>query len=263
MDLMRARVTLRERPLLDVFDLAVRFCTLHAKDYAKLSLVVLVPGLAASIAAAQLGGWALGWVTAVVLTSLASSPFVALASRLVFSESVRTREALWMALRALPRLAVIRLLQGLALLVLGWLVLTGMWMGTVLLFVVEVVILEQAGVGAAFARAQRVANAHFATAASAMFIVLLGPLAAAMIADWGGRELLQSVLEIKPPASMFHAGGSWLALCGWWASLPLLATSRFLVYLDIRTRTEGWDIQTRFAAIASRAPEGDARRQAA
>ena len=35
MDLMRARVALRERPLLDVLDLAVRFCAAHAGAYAK------------------------------------------------------------------------------------------------------------------------------------------------------------------------------------------------------------------------------------
>ena len=60
MDLMRARVTLRERPLLDVFDLALRFCTVHARAYAKMSLAVLVPAFALSWAVAHEGGWWLG-----------------------------------------------------------------------------------------------------------------------------------------------------------------------------------------------------------
>jgi hypothetical protein len=55
MDLMRARVALRERPLLDIFDLAVRFCAAHAWAYAKLSLFVLVPAFAVSWGAARLG----------------------------------------------------------------------------------------------------------------------------------------------------------------------------------------------------------------
>jgi len=264
MDLMRARVTLRERPLLDVFDLAVRFCTLNAGAYARLSLAVVLPAAAASLAVAHFGGWWLGWATAVVLSSFATAPFVALASRLVFADAVGTGEAILMALRALPRITGIRLLQLLALLastVMLWL--PWLWIGSVLLFVIEVVILEQASVGATFGRAQRIANAQFGTAAGAMLITLLAPLGAAMLADVAGREILQSVLEIKPPPSMFREGGSWLALAGWWSALPLLATARFFVYLDIRTRSEGWDIQTRFAAIAARVAEESPGRQAA
>jgi hypothetical protein len=79
------------------------------------------------------------------------------------------------------------------------------------------------------------------------------PIGAALVADVAGREVLGEVLEIQSPPSVFKAGGSLLALLGAWASLPLLVTARFFVYLDIRTRTEGWDVQTRFAAIAARA----------
>src|ERR1700733_1965384 len=85
-----------------------------------------------------------------------------------------------------------------------------------------------------------------------MFLALLGPICAAMLADLAGRQVLQEVLEVKPPPSMFREGWSLLALLGWWSVQPLLQTARFLVYLDIRTRTEGWDIQTRFAGIAAR-----------
>jgi hypothetical protein len=41
--------------------------------------------------------------------------------------------------------------------------------------------------------------------------------------------------------------------------IPYVATARFLAYLDLRTRSEGWDIQTRFAAIALRAAEVERR----
>jgi hypothetical protein len=118
---------------------------------------------------------------------------------------------------------------------------------------VEVIVLEQPGVGGALGRAQRIANAHFGAAVGTMVLLLMAMAGASMLADIAGREVLQSVLEVKPPPSMFREGGSWLALLGWWAMLPLLSTARFFVYLDIRTRTEGWDIQTRFASIAARA----------
>ena len=38
-------------------------------------------------------------------------------------------------------------------------------------------------------------------------------------------------------------------------TVPFAATCRFLLYINARTRTEGWDVQTRFAAIAARARE--------
>jgi hypothetical protein len=262
MDLMRARVALRERPLLDILDLAVRFCTAHAGAYARLSLAVLVPAFAVSFAAGRFGGWWLGWSVTVVLTAFAGAPFVVLASRLVFADAVRTREALGGGLRALPGLIGIRLLQAMALgaslLMAG---LPWLWLGTILVFVVEVHVLEQGGAGGALGRSQRIANAHFSHAVLAMLLLAIAPPCAAMLADVAGREVLTSVLEIKPPPSMFREGGSWLALAGWWATLPLLQTARFFVYLDIRTRTEGWDIQTRFAAIAARA-EAEQKQQA-
>ncbi len=254
MDLMRARVELRERPLLDVLDLAVRFCAEHARPYARLSLVVLVPSFAASWLAARLWGWWAGWLVAVALASLATTPFVALGARLVFSDAVRVREVMGIALRATPKLLVLRLVQAVALggsllmLAAPWL-----WLGTIWLFAVEVVVLEEAGLDRAFGRAMRVANAHFGVALLAMLLLGLAPVATAMLADVAGREALQSIFEVKPPPPMFRVGGSWLALAGWWSIVPLATTARFFVYLDIRTRTEGWDIQTRFAEIAARA----------
>jgi hypothetical protein len=254
MDLMRARVALRERPLLDVFDLSLRFFATHVPEYALVSCAVTLPAFALSWASVTLGGWALAWVTTVVLTSVATAPFVALASRLVFADTVRLRDVLWLALRAVPRLAVTRLLQlvglavSLALLGLPW-----VWAGTATLFVVEVSVLEQTGMVASIGRAQRIANAHFGAALLAMVLLGLAPLGAATLSDFAGRELLQGLLEIKAPPSMFTEGGSVLALLGWWLSVPIVTTAHFFVYLDIRTRSEGWDIQTRFAAIAARA----------
>jgi len=264
MDLMRARVTLRERPLADVFDLAMRFCMVHARAYAKLSAVVLVPSFAVSLAAARLGGWWVGWTVSVVIATFATTPFVALASRLVFADSVGTREVLGVAIRAIPSLLVIRFLQLLSLAASSLMVfLPWLWIGTILLFVAEVVVLEQASIGATFGRAQRIASAHFGSVAGTMFVTLLAPVAATMLADVAGREVLQTVLEIHPPPSLFHEGGNWLALGGFWIVVPLLTTARFFAYLDVRTRTEGWDIQTRFAAIAARASDETPERRAA
>jgi len=39
-------------------------------------------------------------------------------------------------------------------------------------------------------------------------------------------------------------------------SVPLVATLRFLAYIDNRTRREGWDIQVRFLELGRALSEG-------
>jgi|CZKU01.1.fsa_nt_gi hypothetical protein len=261
MDLVRARVALRERPLLDVLDLAVRFCVANAGSYARLSLVTIVPAFAASWAAARVGGWLLAWPVAIALAALLDAPFVALASRLVFDDEVRVRDVARAAVRIAPRVAVARCVQGIALgMSLALLGLPWLWLGSVMLFVPEVIILEGAGLVGAWSRAAGVASTRFGVAMAAMLLLSALVVGAALLADVAGREFLDSVLEIRPPPSIFHEGGSVLALFGFWSVLPMRATTRFFVYLDVRTRSEGWDIQTRFAALARREADETAAR---
>jgi len=261
MDLVRARVALRERPLLDVLDLAVRFCVANAGSYARLSLVTIVPAFAASWAAARVGGWLLAWPVAIALAALIDAPFVALASRLVFDDEVRVRDVARAAVRIAPRLAGARFVQGLALAMsLALLGLPWLWLGSVMLFVPEVIILEGAGLVGAWSRAAGVASARLGVAMAAMLLLSALVAGAALLADVAGREFLDSVLEIRPPPSIFREGGSVLALFGFWSVLPVRATTRFFVYLDVRTRSEGWDIQTRFAALARREADETAAR---
>jgi hypothetical protein len=261
-DLVRARVALRERPLLDVLDLSIRFCVVNAAPYARLSAVALVPAFALSWAAARLGGWLGGWPVALGLAALVDALFVALAARLVFADETRVRDVVRASLTAMPRLAAVRLAQAfgfvlsLALLGMPWL-----WIGGVFLFLPEVVVVERATVGVAWRRAYRLAGAQLGIASAAMLLLSVFVVGAALVADAAGREILGSLLELRPPEPVFHGGVSALALLGFWSVLPLRATIRFFVYLDIRTRAEGWDIQTRFAALAAReARETESRR---
>jgi hypothetical protein len=253
MDLIRARVTFRERSLLDVADLAVRFCAANWAAYARLGLVVLLPAFVACLTAQAIGGWPFAWCVAIVTSALADAPFLALASKLVFADEATVGDALRAAGAAAPVLCVVRGLQAIALLLSGvLLLLPWIWIGSTLLFLPEVVILERLGIAAAWARAGRVARAHLGAATAAMLLLAALTVGSAVVGDMAGREILERLLELKAPPSMFEAGGSVLALLGYWSTLPLRATIRFFVYLDVRTRTEGWDIQTRFAAIAAR-----------
>lgn len=259
MNILAARVAFRERPLVDVIDLSLRFVVVHARDYAKVALAVVLPAFLASWAAASLGGWVVGWVVAIALSSLATTPFTILASRLVFEEVPRTRDVLAAAARDLPGILVVRLLSLFAL-ALGLLVLVvpAAWFGAVVFFVDEVKLLERADLTPAFARAQRLATSSLGTALMAHLLFLVLRVSAVALADVAGRAVLGELLQFRPPESAFSAGGSVLCLAGLFLTVPFFATGRLFAYLDVRTRSEGWDIQTRFAALAARAA-ADAR----
>jgi hypothetical protein len=253
-DLMRARVALRERSLLEVFDLTVRFCAANPRKYCLLLAVAAVPGFAVSWLAALIGGWALGWIVAVASAALAGVPFLLLASKLLFDDDVRVRSVLGESVRLLPRMVLVSSIQ-LMMLALGVALGGVAWIYTfpLVLFLPEVVALERVGAGIGWTRARRLALAHFGTAFGTMSVLAVVGFGAVAMSDWAGRELLEEGLQIRAPASLWAAGGNWLALAGWWVAVPLVATLRFFAYIDCRTRGEGWDIQTRFAALAARA----------
>jgi hypothetical protein len=69
--------------------------------------------------------------------------------------------------------------------------------------------------------------------------------------------VLEELLQIHLRPSEEEIGGP-LFMFGMWLAVPLLTTARFFVYLNLRTRREGWDIQTRFAAIAARSEADEA-----
>ncbi len=255
LDLQGARVVLRERSLIDVFDLALRFVVVHAWPYTRLSLVVLVPCFAVTwIIGAGSTDWGWAWVTAFLLSLVAGAPFTVLASRLMFSDQVRVRDAVVAPLRVLHRLVFARIVQIVAVTVgFFFLFLPAIWLQALLMFMPEVILLEQGKVGASLTRATRIAQAQLGTGVLAVVLLDLSLLAAPFLTDVGGRMILESLLEVRPPAPLTTSGGGALSLFGFWAAIPLLATMRFFFYIDLRTRTEGWDIQTRFTVLAARA----------
>jgi hypothetical protein len=252
-NVLSARVTLRDRTLLDVFDLALRFVMAHGGAFAKMSACVSMPLFALSWAAARAWGWGWGWTVAVLLMSLAQAPFVALVSRLVFEDDVPTLGALGSALRALPRLLGARLLalMGIAAGLLFFL-LPAVWIASLFFFSTEVIVLEDASVGTAVSRGQHLSSGWFGDVLLAMFLGWLLCLLAILLGETAGRAILEGLLQIRLQTGEDEPGPP-LGLFAFWLAVPFLTTARFFVYLNLRTRREGWDIQTRFAAIAARA----------
>lgn len=255
MDILRTRVVFRERRLSDVVDLSLRFVVAHWRPYGALAAVVIAPLLCLTMFLDRELPPGAVWSLALAAMVLAEAPFTMLASRLVFVEEVPLRPLLVDALKALPRLAFTRLFQGVALVcALFFFLIPAAWIATTWCFLSEVTLLERPTFGAAFGRASRLVERM----SGEVFLLVLASiglfLAVVFLADYAGREVMREVLQIEPPASLFDKGGSGtLSLVAAWLYVPLHTTIRFFTYLDLRARKEGWDIQTRFAAIATRA----------
>jgi len=81
------------------------------------------------------------------------------------------------------------------------------------------------------------------------------PAAGLLAGELVGNAVVSLVLQLGSPfGSLFTNGGTPYALAGFFATVPLVAAARFLFYIDLRTRKEGWDIQLRFMAIARAEP---------
>ncbi len=262
MDLTRTRVTLRERAVVDVLDLALRFVVDHGRVFAKAGAFVLPPFFLASVAVARMWGALAAWGFCLFAASLAAAPFTVLASRLVFEDEVKVLPAAAVAARRTLHLVLLRVATFLgAALGLLFFTVPGLWFMCLALFVGEVSVLEGASARAALSRSASMVRRESGQAVLALMLLALLHVVACIAADGGGRAIVVVLLESHAPAPMWEAGWSVLSLLGFWLFVPYAATARFLVYNDVRTRSEGWDIQTRFVAIASRALE-EARRAA-
>ncbi len=259
MKLGEARVALRHRPVLEVLDLALRFLLAHAAPYAATTAFVVVPLGVLSLVIAMQAGWIWGWASAIALATVARIPFTVLASRLVFEADVAFEQVLGAAARASFKVLVARALELVALTVgFGVFFLPAIWIASVFVYLDEILVLERASIWGAFARSQRLVAGELGDAF--LVAVLLAGLhfGATALGDKALRALLGDVLQISPPPSMWERDGGVLGLVAFWLFVPYSATARLLAYLNVRTKAEGWDVQTRFAAIAARlAPAAD------
>lgn len=259
MNVLHARVALRERSFLEILDLTVRFLVRNGLPFAKIAAVVVLPGWALSWWLATQVGYRWAWPVAFLVSLLAQVPFTVLASRLMFEGRVKARAVLAEALRRSFAVGVARALQVTSMMLAAtFFVLPVFWLGSVFLFVSEVLVLERATVGTALRRAPRLVGPMSGEALLVVLGLFVLHVAAVVVADQAGSAFLETGLEVKVSGSLLEGGGSPLALLGLWLFVPFVAAARFLAYVNFRTQGEGWDVQTRFAALAQRSavPEG-------
>ena len=131
------------------------------------------------------------------------------------------------------------------------------------IFIPEAMLLEGASFGKALARSRALARNRggvcFAIWLVRLFLPAFGAIALDLLLQRGVSATCCS--SGTPPERCATDGGSGFAVLGALLAVPLGAAMRFLGYIDLRTRKEGWDIQLRFVALAEQSALG--RRRAA
>ncbi|MEZ4374936.1 MAG: hypothetical protein R3B07_29260 [Polyangiaceae bacterium] len=259
MNVEKANVEIRKRALLEVTDLAFRYVFgLGGMLYLKLFLVYALP-LVLMLWAAQYWlevSWTWIWFWAFLLGSGVQGIFTVAAGRLMFEREVTfgavTRQFFSRLGGYIGGLFLSRFLLALSALVV--IALPIVWVR--MAHVHEASLLEGAGAGTAIKRSSRFSE-NYTGATFAMLLVLgIATFTIVIGCELIGQALLQDVFQLGHPlGDLFEDGGSLLALLGFFLSLVFCSTTRFLSYIDSRTRRDGWDIQVRFMAIRARAEE--------
>jgi hypothetical protein len=258
MNLGASAIVLRPRPLAETLDLACRLsCGLALGLYLRLAAVVLLPCLAVCLALRHALGcsWPVVWAVAVTLGAITQGIFTVAVGRLLFSEELTTGLVLRLFGRRLGTylvmLALSRTLLAAAALPF-FLGLPFVWPR--LLVAHEASLLEGAKPADAIARANRFIAGRGTSALAALVAFVMIQAGLTATAEILGQGLVDELLQLGTPfGALLRDGGSAFALTGFFLSVPYLATARFLYYLDSRTRSDGWDVQVRFMAIAARA----------
>jgi hypothetical protein len=258
MNVWEARVVVRERSLVEIVDLALRFSlVLGAGLYVRLGACLLLPSyglcwwlLQSGVSPVLVG--ALG----VALYSLLQLPFTVAAGRLMFNARVSLSEVLKASLRLLFRaslarcLALLLIVSGSSLVIIAPLVLArALYMG-------EVVVLEGAGALAAYRRTTRLTFRRVPQTLGVWLAIVLSSAASIALAQIFISALAAEGLAIEALPSVWEGVDLQAGLAGLFLSVPLVASLRFLAYIDNRTRREGWDIQVRFLELGRALREG-------
>jgi MFS family permease len=259
-NLLAARVVLRQRSLADTLDLALPFCLTNKRPLGLLSLVMLGP-VAATLGFLRIAGhwsWVWVWLLCLAAALLVQGVFTVALGELLFKPAAEARTRTFVArfVRRLPALAfavVVRQLMS---------IFTLLTLAPGSIFVPEAMLLEGATFRKALARSRALARNRLGSCVGIWLATALLPVFGAVAMDVVCNAVVSFVLQLGHPAGqLFENGGSAFAVLGALLAVPLAAGVRFLGYVDLRTRKEGWDIQLRFVGLIEQNALG--RRRAA
>ena len=251
MNVWEARVVVRERSVAEIIDLAVRFTlVLGGRLYAQLFVCVVLPAYAGCLLLSSRGVPDI-WVCAlaVVLFAVLQLPFTVAAGRLMFSAELSLRDVFSTSLRLAFRALAARFLGALLLGGGALLVVAAPLAIARALYLVEVVVLEGSAPFAAYRRGTRLTQGRVAQTFGVWLALVATSAAFVGLAAVLSRSLAAEGLAIDALPDLWNGFSAQAGIAGLFLSLPLVATLRFLAYIDNRTRREGWDIQVRFLEL--------------
>jgi hypothetical protein len=289
MQLDNTRIAIRERNLLETLDLSFRLLREFWKPWLICSLLAIVP---LALLNAMLLGWVAGdfteevpyryyWLMAVFIyieAPLASVFVVAYLGPAVFMENPRIKQVVWEALKQAPALILCQLLMR---------AITPLWLlaatfdrfdpnywvevgliGFVIVpyvtalrafrpYINEIVVLEK--------NPLRSSNPHVITIGKRSSH-LHGPYSGDLFVRWLGTVLATLILlnvigmtTYTLQATLFNTWNevNWVLVHFWypailWTVVALISLVRFLDYLDLRIRHEGWEVELLMKAEALR-----------
>jgi len=251
MNWLGSRVRLRLRTLLEIVDLGFIFVMANRKIYQRLGASILVASFGACAVARAFGSsWAATWILALVLGKLVEGVFTVAAGRLLFTENVPVRDVLEPWWKRLGSYLATSLLTSLLVAVGAVTIAAFPIMIAKVLFAPEFCLLEAASPSECTSRGGRLIKGQSGR------IFVLGLLLAAtqlvfvIFGEILGQGLVATVLQLDHPfGGLFDEGGSLYAVAGFFLAIPYVTAMRFIGYIDVRTRREGWDVQVRFAAL--------------
>ena len=251
------RVVLRPRNGFEVFDLAWRFLSVRWSPFVRMFALIYLPLWVTGSVAGFFLDW--HWGVGVVVLALGvgmKAPFTLLTGRLMFADSVSVFSVLWDALRRFPQwitVAVLHLMAGvLATVTCG---LSALPTTGGLLWVSECVLLEQrqdAGLSGGWNAARRswhLAGQGPAAAVYGVFGSLFLTVWFMALGEATGSVITGFLLQFGTPfGSPWDLQVTPWMLFGLLAAQPIVAAYRLLLYVDTRTRVEGWDLQVALRA---------------
>jgi hypothetical protein len=256
MNLLAARLVLRQRSLADSLDMALPFCLANKRPLGVLSLVMLGP-IAALLAILRVGKhwpWPTIWVVYAVAALFVEGAFTVALGELLFQPpaAVRVRSFVARFFRRVPAVVAAVVVRQIVLAgATALLVFPVFFVAPPSIFVPEALLLEGATLGKAVTRSRALARNRLGVCLGIWLAALLLPALGAVAMDVVCNAVVGEVLQMGHPAGeLFENGGSGFAALGALLAVPLAAAVRFLGYVDLRTRKEGWDIQLRFVALA-------------
>ncbi|MBX3183284.1 MAG: hypothetical protein KIT72_04045 [Polyangiaceae bacterium] len=258
MNIEQARVEIRQRSLLEVVDLAFRYVVdLGGRLYLKLWLVYCLPWVVALYACArllELSWWWL-WLIAVCVGQAVQAVFTVAAGRLMFQRTTSVREVTSQLGSRLGALLGALLLSRVLLLLSSLVLIITPFVWARFAFLPEAVLLEGASSTKSLGRAGRIVQHDLGfTLGLGLWLTVL--TACVMVAsEVLGQALVRDVLQLGEPLGSYRDGGSVFLLLGYTASWVMSGTLRFLAYINVRTRWDGWDVQVRFMALRAQLKE--------